>query len=332
MLVSVVLQRDGTQADQASVQILSRAEGAATADQTRDIQLGANSKTPELAGVVREIEELADGLVRSGPAKEFFDEPGTTPESGKHRRVGALICARVKSARMPGKALVEIAGVEAITLLIERLKTSAACGQIVLCTTTAVEDQALAAIGEREKIGVFRGSSSNVAGRLLGAVRQFGLDDFVRVTGDDPLRCVDLIDLAVESHLRHGADYTHMTGVFLGGDSEVVSARAVETVAERAVKSENTEYLSWYLDDRTVFAVNRMTVDAKYWRPYRLTLDTSEDLEVMRAVYDALYEPGKIVDSLEALEWLDRNEEIARINRDIRSPVDRRDLNLDLNL
>ena len=112
----------------------------------------------------------------------------------------------------------------------------------------------------------------------------------------------------------------------------MISAQALEAVADRAVKSENTEYLSWYLDDPTVFKVNRMVADEKYWRDYRLTLDTPEDLEVIRAVYDALYESGKPIDAVEALEWLDNNEEIRRINQGVREKVDRKDLNLDLYL
>ena len=262
----------------------------------------------------------------------MLDAPESAGVAREKQRVGALICVRLASTRLPGKALVEIANVESIALLIERVNACESFGHTVLCTTTAPEDQKLAAIATREHIGVFRGSVQNVAQRMWGAVQEFGFDDFVRITGDNLLCCMDLNDLAVESHLRHTADYTYVTGVFLGGDSEVVRAQALEAVADRAVKSENTEYLSWYLDDPTVFKVNRMVADERYWRDYRLTLDTPEDLEVIRAVYDALYEPGRPVDAVEALEWLDNNEEIRRINQGVREKVDRKDLNLDLYL
>ena len=260
------------------------------------------------------------------------DAPESAGVAREKQRLGALICVRSASTRLPEKALVEIANVESIALLIERVKACESFEDIVLCTTMAPEDEKLAAIATRECIDVFRGSAQNVAQRMWGAVQEFGFDNFVRITGDDLLRCIDLIDLAVESHLLHSADYTHVTGVFVGGDSEVISAQALEAVAARAVKSENTEYLSWYLDDPTVFKVNRMVADEKYWRDYRLTLDTPEDLEVIRAVYDALYESGKPIDVVEALEWLDNNEEITRINQGVRLEVDRKDLNLDLYL
>ena len=123
-----------------------------------------------------------------------------------------------------------------------------------------------------------------------------------------------------------------MSGVFEGGDSEIISARALQAIAERAVRSENTEYLSWYLDDPTVFRSNRVAADPRYWREYRLTLDTADDLAVIRAIYDALYEPGRPIDVLRALEWLDANPHVARMNRAAGPKVARRDLNLDLYL
>jgi spore coat polysaccharide biosynthesis protein SpsF (cytidylyltransferase family) len=244
--------------------------------------------------------------------------------------IGGLITARTASTRLPGKALIEIAGVPLIVLLIERVRACRACSQVVLCTTTSSEDDELARTATGQGVPVYRGPNEAVAQRLAGAVHRFAFDHFARITGDNPLCAGPLLDMAITSHVQNDADYTSVSGVFVGGATEVISARAIQIIAERAVEPGNTEYLSWYLDNSELFRVNRLTADAAYGRPHRLTLDTAEDLEVMRALYDALYKPGIPVDGLRALDWLDTHPEIARINRDVRGKLDRRDLNLAL--
>ena len=52
----------------------------------------------------------------------MLDAPESAGVAREKQRVGALICARLASTRLPGKALVEIANVESIALLIERVK------------------------------------------------------------------------------------------------------------------------------------------------------------------------------------------------------------------
>lgn len=292
-----------------------------------------SSKSHPPARLMRELRARVENLAPVRSPEEAF----TAVSCGKkpHRegqRVGVLICARTASSRLPGKALIPICGREAIALLIERMKSCRTCQEVVLCTTSNSEDDTLAGIAEREKIGLYRGPDENVALRMWGAAREFELDPIVRVTGDNLLSCVELIDRAVNSHQDQGADYTHTAGVFSGGGSEVISVKALEAIAERAVRSENTEYLAWYLKNSTVFRVHTLRVKAAYRREFRLTLDTPEDLKVIRAIYENLYAPGKPVDALQALDWLDKQGDIARINRGVRPKFRPSDLNLDMYL
>lgn len=53
---------------------------------------------------------------------------------------------------------------------------------------------------------VFRGPLEDVAGRYLGAARRFGLDAFVRVTGDSPLIDPALVDAVVALYQDPGQD------------------------------------------------------------------------------------------------------------------------------
>lgn len=248
------------------------------------------------------------------------------------QNVGILINCRTQSTRLPQKALKKICGRETIALLIERMKHCSRADQVILCTTEKPEDDILAEIAAREGIRVFRGPDENVAHRLLLAGQKFGLDHVVRVTGDDLLRDVPLIDRAIESHLKNHADYTAMTGVTYSCDTEIISLRALETIVERAGYPENTEYLTWYLDDETAFVVNKFEAPSEYRRDYRLTLDTEEDLNLFKALHEALYRPGKPVDLREALNYMDQHPETARMNAHIRPKLSRSELDTSLKI
>ena len=233
------------------------------------------------------------------------------------QKVGILVNCRTVSTRLPQKALMKICGKETIALLIERVKHCANAEQIVLCTTEHSEDDVLVDLAVREDVAVFRGPDENVALRLLLASHEYGLDHIVRVTGDDLLRDIPLIDKAIESHLKSHADYSRMENVVYSCDTEIISVRALETIVERAACPENTEYLTWYLEDETAFVQNRIQAPAAYDRNFRITLDTIEDFKLLEAVYEALYKPGHPVDLLSALHFLDEHPEVAGINSTI---------------
>ncbi|MDO8685462.1 MAG: N-acetylneuraminate synthase family protein [Clostridiales bacterium] len=248
------------------------------------------------------------------------------------QNVGILINCRTASTRLPNKALKKICGKETIVLLIERMKYCSNTNQIILCTTERAEDDVLVDIANREGIEVFRGPDENVALRLLLASRKYNLDHIVRVTGDDLLRDIPLIDQAIESHLKNHADYTYMKGVVYSCDTEIISVRALETIVDRAACPENTEYLTWYLEDKTAFVHNEIHVPSDYYRDYRITLDTIEDFKLLEALHEALYKPGHPIDLRCALRYMDKHPELTKINAAVRPKLSRNDIDVSMRI
>ncbi len=245
-----------------------------------------------------------------------------------NQSVGIIVNARMASQRLPHKATRKICGRETVALLLERMRHCRGAAGVVLATTENKEDDVLVELAKREGIEVFRGPDINVALRLQMAAKQYGFDHIVRVTGDDLLRDIPMIETAIANHLEANADYTAMDGMVYSCDTEIISYRALATVVERARKSENTEYLTWYLDDQSAFVQNRIRVPEVYSKPYRLTLDTESDFQVLNAIYEALYLPGKPVDLKEALKFLDQHPEIAALNAAITPKLTRQQLDL----
>jgi len=231
------------------------------------------------------------------------------------QKIGIIIVARYTSGRLPGKATRKIAGRESIAHVIGRMKRCKNVGCVILATSTDPTDDVLVEIAEREGVSSFRGSLNNVALRYLEASNQYGLDHFVRVTGDS-LLCDDvMVDKAIKDHLHSSCEVTFMKNMPFGTHKEIVSVNTIRTIVEMSEQPHNTEYLEYFLENDRYFSVNYVNADYEFDPQLRLTLDYEEDVELFDKIYSHFYDTGKPDFSLnEALKWLGRNPEIANIN------------------
>jgi len=231
------------------------------------------------------------------------------------QKIGIIIVARYTSDRLPGKAIRKIAGRESIAHVIGRMKRCKNVDCVILATSTDPTDDVLVEIAEREGVPSFRGSLDNVALRYFEASRKFGLDHFVRVTGDALLCDETMVDKAVESHLNSSCEVTFMRNMPFGTHKEIVSINAIRTIVEMSEQPHNTEYLEYFLENDRYFSVNYVDADYEFDPQLRLTLDYEEDLEFLDNIYKHFHEMGNPDFLLrDALKWLGENPEIANIN------------------
>ena len=102
----------------------------------------------------------------------------------KEQKICALIAVRMKSKRLPKKALVDIDGYTAIERVVNNLKPSKYIDEIILATTTNKEDDAIEELAKKRGLLFFRGNEDNVVKRFIDAAEKFNADIVVRVTGD----------------------------------------------------------------------------------------------------------------------------------------------------
>lgn len=225
-------------------------------------------------------------------------------------RVGILIACRMKSARLPKKALLPIVGKPMIDHLIERVKTAKLVDGVVLCTSTHPDDAILEEAAQRNNIPFFRGSEEDVMGRFIAAAEKYNFDIVVRVTGDNPLTDPEHIDKLIESHFQTGADFSKIEQLPLGCNCEVISLSTLRKAHELAEDPNLSEYMTAYLKQPKYFKINIMEVDPYLKHPQiRLTVDMKEDLELMEEIYRRLYtSPGKIFTMKEIITLLTENE------------------------
>lgn len=250
----------------------------------------------------------------------------------QNAQVAGVIVARSTSSRLPGKAMRKIMGRETIALLIERIKRCQSLDTVILATSTDPSDAILETIAKREGILSFRGSLTNLALRIDEAVRRHGGDHIVRITGDDILRDEQMIDRAVRSHLQSGCDVTLMENMPYGTSSEVFTLRTLATIVNTVKVPENTEYLTWYLENDRYFSANRVGSGYQFDPALRVTLDYEEDFAFFVRIFEHFYSTNPHFTVPEVLAWLDQHPEIVAINKSKTPKYTPRDLDVTLNI
>ena len=204
----------------------------------------------------------------------------------------------MSSSRLPGKVMADLVGAPMILRQIERLRRAKGLDQIVVATSTHASDDVLAACLIDEGLDVFRGPLDDVLARFAGAIDAFGNghETVVRLTADCPLADPDVIDQTLALHRGSGADYTSNTperrSYPKGLDTEVMRGSVLRQAAAEATDPYDREHVTPFLYRHPErFKIAGLEQHASEGE-VRWTVDRPDDLEFVRAVYEALY-PSK---------------------------------------
>jgi spore coat polysaccharide biosynthesis protein SpsF len=231
-------------------------------------------------------------------------------------KVTAIIQARIRSTRLPGKVLAEIEGDPMLWHVVRRTRAAETVDEVVVATTTEPADDGIVAVCRERGVACFRGSEEDVLDRYYQTARRHDAQAIVRITSDCPLIDPEIIDKTVRAFLEDQPDYASNVGVRSyprGLDTEVMSFRALEVAWRSAREPYQRSHVTPYLyENPGQFKVLSVTSDEDY-SAHRWTVDTAEDLEVVRAMY-ARFE-SEDFRWRDVLRLLEREPELAEINR-----------------
>ena len=229
-----------------------------------------------------------------------------------------FIAVRMKSTRLPRKAVLEIKGKSAIDHLIDRLKTAKLPDMIVLCTSTHPDDAILIDIAQRCKIEGFRGSEDDKLERFLAAALEYNIDLIAAVDGDDILCDPIYIDKTIDTLVRTKADLVTCDKLPLGTACNGMKVKALRKVCEMKSQSD-TEVWRGYFTDTGLFKVIFLEPDdAELIRPdIRLTLDYPEDYGLFRQIFEKLYMPGEVFSLKEVVTLFNNDPSLLDINKTV---------------
>ena len=192
-----------------------------------------------------------------------------------------LIFSRIDSERLPGKALLPVAGRPLLARVIDRVRLSTT-GPIVGCTSERECDEPIAQLAAAEGVESFRGATDDVLARALACVEELGVDNFVRISGDSPFMDGQLIDRFVASHLAERPDLT--TNICprtfpYGVSIEVISTATLQRVAALTSDAEDREHVTRYLYAHAAnFRIRNEAAEDNRYAGIVLTVDSPADL------------------------------------------------------
>lgn len=238
-------------------------------------------------------------------------------------KVVAIVQARIGSTRLPGKVLKDILGKPMLWHMLNRLRLSTKIDNIVLAIPDSRQNDQLEDFAKGLNLHYFRGSEDDVLSRYYGAATKFGADVIVRLTSDCPLIDPRVTDRVIEEHLNSDADYTSngiKSGFPRGLDTEVFNFEALKRAYREAELDYEREHVTPYIRQHpSSFKLKSVEASGKLRRPdIRLTVDTEEDLRLIREIFKRLYGDGQIFYTEDVIDLLDKHPELAAINACIR--------------
>lgn len=231
----------------------------------------------------------------------------------------AIIQARMGSSRLPGKVLERFAGKTALDHCVERTRACPAIDDVVIATTTDVRDDILVETCEARRWRWFRGSEHDVLDRYYQAAVQAGATDVVRMTSDCPLTDPDVVAALVARFRDAGADYASTSfpraSFPIGISAEVVRfdvlAQAWRDDRDPAWREHVTPFVYRHPER---FKLVGLTCERELSH-HRWTLDTPEDAQLLRLIFDAL--PAGSTSWRDALALVEANPDWQQINAEI---------------
>ncbi len=204
-------------------------------------------------------------------------------------RTGVFVQVRLRSTRLPGKALLPLAGATVIAHVMRALRPVPADAYLLL--TDPASADALDREARSEGFGVMAGPEEDVLGRFCMAARAVAADRVVRATGDNPLTSGRLARMICDAHEAAGADLSHYLGNPWGTGVEVVRAGALFDAEREAALPEEREHITaWLYRHRDRYRVIEPPAPAGASMPdARVTIDTAEDYESVKRIFTDLY-------------------------------------------
>jgi spore coat polysaccharide biosynthesis protein SpsF len=147
-------------------------------------------------------------------------------------------------------------------------------------------------------------------------------DIFVRITADDPLLDPNVTDMVIANFFKGDFDYvSNMVERSWprGMDTEVFSRESLDATLENADLDDHKEHVTIFIrTNPDKFNIQNVSSLAQERMPdLRLCIDTQEDYEFLKIVFDNVYVKGEIIRVGEVLKFLRSNPQYLDINGSI---------------
>lgn len=231
-----------------------------------------------------------------------------------------IVQARMRSTRLPGKVLMDLAGRPMLAQQLSRLKKCQLADEIIVATTKGTEDRSIVRLARQECVGCFCGSEQDVLSRYVGAAMKVHADVVVRITADCPLVDPEIIDKVIAELIDHGTECDYASNVLQrtfprGMDVEAMFIDTLRRMDRLSQSKLAREHVTIFLrSERPDLFITRSVEDQENNSDLRWTVDTEQDLKFVRALYESLSLQDSLVPYADLLGFVRSRQDLIHLD------------------
>ena len=212
------------------------------------------------------------------------------------KKTAAIIQARTRSTRLPGKAMLSVAGDTILGHVVKRAQAVPGIDVVVVAIPEGEANDVLAPEVERLGAVLVRGSEDDVLGRYHLAAQRVEADFILRITSDcpliDPEICSAVLALVTDGRADFGCN--NLTPSWPHGlDCESFSFEWLDRAAREATKPNEREHVGPFMRFHPQSRKANLVNPRGDQHGLRWTLDYPQDLDFLTALLD-LIPPGPL--------------------------------------
>jgi spore coat polysaccharide biosynthesis protein SpsF len=258
-----------------------------------------------------------------------MDSSSNIIQSTQKSILGAIIQARMTSTRLPGKILMPVyKSISMLEMVIMRIHSCPKIDILIIATTINNTDDPVVQLcydlqPKYPKLRVFRGSENNVLSRFYFAAHKYHLDHIIRITSDCPLIQPDILNQMIQEYYNDNSDYDYLSNTLIrtfprGLDAEIFKTSALDRAyLDPNATNAEIEHVTPYINSQpSHFRLHNWSQTPDYSN-YRLTVDTQEDLDLIKLIYATLYPRNPLFTQNDIINILEENPDWLKINAEI---------------
>lgn len=206
----------------------------------------------------------------------------------QNKKVAFIIQARMKSTRLPGKILLLLplaGGKPLLKWIVDELKKSKYTAAIVIATSVNPENDVLTSFCNTNDVNCFRGDEEDVLSRFISIAAKNDCDCIVRLTADNPITDINILDQAIDFHFIHGNDYTRTEGLPIGMNFEVINKSTLLDLQQHALEAADKEHVTLFIKNSGFYKLGvYQALKNDVYNTLRLTVDYPSDYALLSCI------------------------------------------------
>ena len=234
-----------------------------------------------------------------------------------------IVQARMTSTRLPGKVMKVVCGKPLLEHLIDRLKRVKYADRIVIATTVNDTDNQIVNLCKELGTLYYRGSEGDVLGRYYEAAVKYGGDVIIRITSDCPVIDPEVVDSLINFYTNNIEKYDYVSNTLKrtypqGMDSEIISFDILKEAHLNAYDPFDREHVTPFIRSRPSRYCLHNIEHSTNLSNYRLTVDTSEDLDLVKKIFKELFFTNHKFTMRDILSVMEANPDWIKINSHVK--------------